>query len=160
MKLDSLTLHNLRMPLVAPFETSFGRTTDRECILIAIQSDGLTGYGECVADRDPGYSYETTGTAWHIIKDFIAPLLLGQHVDGADDFQRTVGGIRGHHLAKAGVEMALWDLRGKVEARSLREMLGGVRSRVQVGVSVGLQPSPEALVRTVAKYLEADRHLQ
>ena len=155
MKLDSLTLHNLRMPLVAPFETSFGRTTDRECILIAIQSDGLTGYGECVADRDPGYSYETTGTAWHIIKDFIAPLLLGQHVDGADDFQRTVGGIRGHHLAKAGVEMALWDLRGKVEARSLREMLGGVRSRVQVGVSVGLQPSPEALVRTVAKYLEA-----
>ncbi len=155
MKLDSLTLHHLRMPLVAPFETSFGRTTDRECILITIQSDGLTGYGECVADRDPGYSYETTGTAWHIIKDFIAPLLLGQHVDGADDFQRLVGRIRGHHLAKAGVEMALWDLRGKVEARSLREILGGVRSRVQVGVSVGLQPSPEALVRTVAKYLQA-----
>ena len=155
MKLDSLTLHHLRMPLVAPFETSFGRTTDRECILITIQSDGLTGYGECVADRDPGYSYETTGTAWHIIKDFIAPLLLGQHVDGADDFQRLVGRIRGHHLAKAGVEMALWDLRGKVEARSLREILGGVRSRVQVGVSVGLQPSPEALVRTIAKYLQA-----
>ena len=155
MKLDSLTLNHLRMPLVAPFETSFGRTTDRECILITIQSDGLTGYGECVADRDPGYSYETTGTAWHIIKDFIAPLLLGQHVDGADDFQRLVGRIRGHHLAKAGVEMALWDLRGKVEARSLREILGGVRSRVQVGVSVGLQPSPEALVRTVAKYLQA-----
>jgi len=155
MKIDSLTLHHLRMPLVAPFETSFGRTTNRECILITIQSDGLTGFGECVADRDPGYSYETTGTAWHIIKDFIAPLLLGQHVDGADDFQRLVGRIRGHHLAKAGVEMALWDLRGKVEARSLREILGGVRSRVQVGVSVGLQPSPEALVRTVAKYLQA-----
>ena len=155
MKLDSLTLHHLRMPLVAPFETSFGRTTDRECILASIQSEGLTGYGECVADRDPGYSYETVGTAWHIIKDFIAPLLLGSDGNGADDFQYRMEHIRGHHLAKAGVEMALWDLRGKLEVRSLREMLGGVRDRVQVGVSVGLQSSPEVLVKTVEKYLEA-----
>jgi O-succinylbenzoate synthase len=143
------------MPLVAPFETSFGRTTDRECILASIQSEGLTGYGECVADRDPGYSYETVGTAWHIIKDFIAPLLLGPDGNGADDFQYRMERIRGHHLAKAGVEMALWDLRGKLEVCSLREMLGGVRDRVQVGVSVGLQSSPEVLVKTVEKYLEA-----
>ncbi|HEX7541777.1 MAG TPA: o-succinylbenzoate synthase [Anaerolineales bacterium] len=143
------------MPLVAPFETSFGRTTDRECILASIQSEGLTGYGECVADRDPGYSYETVGTAWHIIKDFIAPLLLCLDGNGVDDFQYRMERIRGHHLAKAGVEMALWDLRGKLEVRSLREMLGGVRDRVQVGVSVGLQSSPEVLVKTVEKYLEA-----
>ena len=155
MKLDSLTLHHLRMPLVAPFETSFGRTTDRECILISIQSEGLTGYGECVADRDPGYSYETVGTAWHIMKEFIAPLLLGRDSDEAEHFQRRVEHIRGHHLAKAGVEMALWDLRGKLEGRPLREMLGGVRDRVQVGVSVGLQTSPEVLVKTVEKYLAA-----
>jgi len=154
MKLDSLTLYHLRMPLVAPFETSFGQTTDRECILISLQSDGLSGYGECVADRDPGYSYETVGTAWHILKDFIAPLLLGQNVNSADDFQGQVGHIRGHHLAKAGVEMALWDLRGKLENRSLRDILGGVRDRVQVGVSVGLQSSPEVLVKSVEKYLE------
>jgi O-succinylbenzoate synthase len=155
MKLDSLTLYHLRMPLVAPFETSFGRTIDRECILVFLQSEGLTGYGECVADRDPGYSYETAGTAWHIMKDFIAPPLLGQDVKSAEDFQSRVERIRGHHLAKAGVEMALWDLRGKLEVRSLREMLGGVRDRVQVGVSVGLQSSPEALVRTVESYLKA-----
>jgi O-succinylbenzoate synthase len=155
MKLDSLTLYHLRMPLVAPFETSFGRTTERECILISLQAGGLTGYGECVADRDPGYSYETIGTAWHIIKDFIAPLLLGQEVRGAEHFHSLVERIRGHQLAKAGVEMALWDLRGKLEGRSLREMLGGIRDRVQVGVSVGLQSSPDVLVKTVAKYLEA-----
>ncbi len=155
MKLDSINLHHLRMPLVDPFETSFGRTTDRECIIISIQSEGLHGYGECVADRDPGYSYETTGTAWHIIKDFIAPLLLGKELKGMEDFQRRVEQIRGHHLAKAGVEMALWDLRGKLEVHSLQEMLGGVRERVQVGVSVGLQSSPEVLVKTVEKYLEA-----
>jgi O-succinylbenzoate synthase len=154
MKLNSLTLTHLRMPLVAPFATSFGQTTDRECILISIQSEGLTGYGECVADRDPGYSYETVGTAWHILKDFIAPLLLGQNVNSADDFQSRVEHIRGHHLAKAGAEMAIWDLRGKLENRSLRDILGGVRDCVQVGVSVGLQSSPEILVKTVEKYIE------
>jgi O-succinylbenzoate synthase len=155
MKLDSLSLYHLRMPLVAPFETSFGRTIDRECILISIQSEGLTGFGECVADRDPGYSYETVGTAWHIIQDFIAPLLLGQDVNGADDFHSRVERVRGHHLAKAGVEMAIWDLLGKLHGRSLQDMLGGVRDQVQVGVSVGLQSSPEVLVKTVEKYLEA-----
>jgi O-succinylbenzoate synthase len=153
MKLDSITLHHLSMPLVSPFETSFGRTVNRECILIAIQSDGLTGFGECVADRDPGYSYETTGTAWHILKDFIAPLLFDQNAIVAADFQACVKHIRGHHLAKAGIEMALWDLRGKLEGRSLREMLGGIHHRVQVGVSIGLQPSPAVLVETVQNYL-------
>jgi o-succinylbenzoate synthase len=153
MKIESITLHHLRMPLVAHFETSFGRIFDRECILITIQSEGLTGYGECVADRDPGYSYETCGTAWHILKDFVAPLLLGQEVVDAVDFQRRVAGIRGHNLAKAGVEMALWDLIGKRQGKSLRELWGGVRAQVDVGVSVGLQDSPAVLVETVGKYI-------
>ena len=142
------------MPLVAPFETSFGRETDRECVLIILQAEGLTGYGECVATRDPGYNYETTGTAWHILKDFVAPLLLGQDVKDAADFQKRVEGIRGHHLAKAGVEMALWDLLGKRNGKSLKEMFGGTREKVEVGVSIGIQESASALVRTVAGYLE------
>jgi O-succinylbenzoate synthase len=154
MKIDSLCLYHVRMPLVAPFETSFGREVERECVLIAAQSEGLTGYGECVATRDPGYNYETTGTALHILKDFVAPLILGQDVKDAADFQLRVSSIRGHHLAKAGVEMALWDLLGKQSGKSLREMFGGARKRVDVGVSVGLQESPEVLVRTVGKYIE------
>jgi O-succinylbenzoate synthase len=153
MKISHITLTHLSIPLVSPFETSFGRTTDRECILITIHSEGLIGYGECVADRDPGYSYETTGTAWHILKDFIAPMILGQEINDAADFQQRVAGIRGHYLAKAGVEMALWDLRGKREGKSLRELFGGQRDKVAVGVSVGLQESPEALVQAVEKYL-------
>jgi O-succinylbenzoate synthase len=153
MKLDSITLYHISMPLVAPFETSFGVTTVRECILVSIQSEGLTGWGECAVDRDPGYSYETTGTAWHILKDFIAPMLLRGYVSDATDFQQHVAGIRGHNLAKAGVEMALWDLIGKRQGKSLRELLGGLRARVEVGVSVGLQDSPEALVERVGKYL-------
>jgi O-succinylbenzoate synthase len=153
MKIDSLTLNHLSMPLVSPFETSFGRITRRECILITARSEGLTGYGECVADRDPGYSYETTGTAWHILKDFIAPAILHQDVTDAEDFQRRVSGIRGHNLAKAGVEMAIWDLLGKRVDKSLREMLGGIRSRVEVGVSIGLQASPAALVQVVGSFV-------
>ena len=154
MKIESITLHHISMPLVAPFETSFGRETDRECLLITLQADGLTGYGECVATRDPGYNYETAGTAWHILKEFVAPLILGQDVTDADDFQKRVEGIRGHHLAKAGVEMALWDLLGKWEGKSLREMFGGARDKVEVGVSIGIQESASALVRTVESYLE------
>lgn len=155
MKIESLSLDHLSMPLVAPFETSFGREIDRECILITLRAQGLTGYGECVASRDPGYNYETTGTAWHILKDFIAPQILHQNLATALDFQRMVRGIRGHHLAKAGVEMALWDLLGKAGGRSLRELLGAKRDKVEVGVSVGLQPSPRVLVDTVRGYVEA-----
>jgi O-succinylbenzoate synthase len=154
MKISSITLTRLSMPLVAPFETSFGREIERECILITLQAEWITGYGECVADRDPGYCYETSGTAWHILKDFIAPLILGQDLADAQDFQARVSGIRGHQLAKAGVEMALWDLLGKRDGLSLRQLLGGERERVDVGVSVGLQESPEVLVRTVENYLK------
>jgi O-succinylbenzoate synthase len=154
MKIQSLTLHHLSMPLVSPFETSFGRETDRQCVLITLQAEGLTGYGECVATRDPGYNYETSGTAWHILKDFVAPLILGQDVIDTQDFQKRVEGIRGHHLAKAGVEMALWDLLGKRDGKSLKEMLGGTRDRVEVGVSIGIQESVSALVRSVESYLE------
>lgn len=154
MKIESITLHHISMPLVAPFETSFGRETDRECVLITLNADGLTGYGECVASRSPGYNYETTGTAWHIIKDFIAPPILGTEIHDANTFQKRVEGIRGHHLAKAGVEMALWDLLGKRDSKSLKEMFGGTRDQVDVGVSIGIQESAATLVRTVAYYLE------
>ncbi len=154
MKIESITFHHLSMPLVSPFETSFGRETDRECVLITIYSEGLVGYGECVATRDPGYNYETTGTAMHILRDFIAPLILGKDVKDALDFQERVSGIRGHQLAKAGMEMALWDLLGKREGKSLRELLGGVREKVEVGVSIGIQSSAQGLVRSAADYIK------
>ena len=153
MIIDRVTLHHLRMPLVAPFETSFGRITARECILIEVVADGLIGWGECVADRDPGYAYETAGTAWHILRDFLIPAILGQDVTGPADFQARVAPVRGHPMAKAGLEMAIWDILGKQNNKSLYELLGGVGSRVAVGVSVGLQSSPDALVKVVERYL-------
>jgi len=153
MKLSKITLYPLKMPLVSHFETSFGRIFDRECVLVKIEAEGLTGWGECAADRDPGYSYETTGTVMHILKEFALPLLVGQEVTDAADLHCRLGKIRGHHLAKAGVEMALWDLLGKRDGKSLKEMLGGVRDQVDVGVSVGLQDTTADLVRAVTGYV-------
>ena len=154
MKLESLALYLVRLPLVTPFETSFGRIDHKECILVALVSEGITGFGEAAVEHDPGYNYETTGTAWHILKDFIAPLLVGRDIQDAVDFQTRVRGIRGHHLAKAGVEMALWDLLGKRSGKSLKQMLGGTLDRVEVGVSIGIQASTSALIRCAGEYLE------
>jgi len=153
MKIDRVTLYHLRMSLCTPFETSFGRIHERECILLAVRAEGLTGYGECVADRDPGYAYETVGTAWHILRDFLVPAVMGQELTGPADFQARAARVRGHNMAKAGLELALWDLAGQRAGRSLRDLLGGARERVEVGVSVGIQPSPDALAETVDGYL-------
>lgn len=153
MKLEKITFYPLKMPLVSHFETSFGRIYERECVLVKIESEGLSGWGECAADRDPGYSYETTGTVLHILKEFVLPLLAGQDVTDAADFQRRVAKIRGHHLAKAGVEMALWDLLGKRQGKSLRELFGGVKEQVEVGVSIGLQDTTADLLEVVEKYV-------
>jgi o-succinylbenzoate synthase len=152
MKVNKVVLYHLRMPLKASFETSFGRIYERECIMVEVQAEGLTGWGECTADRDPGYSYETTGTNWYILKEFLIPALLASG-SPVESFRTQVALVRGHHMAKSGLEMALWDLAGKAGGRSLRELLGGVNKKVEVGVSVGLQSSPGTLVERVEAYL-------
>jgi o-succinylbenzoate synthase len=154
MKIQNILLHHVRMPLQTPFETSFGRISSRECVVVEVYAGDLVGWGECPADRDPGYSYETTRTAWHVLQDFIIPAVLEKSSTNLDTYRQVVSAVRGHHMAKAGLEMALWDLLGKSSGRPLSEMLGGVRSSVEVGVSVGLQASPDALVETVHGYLE------
>ena len=154
MKINRINLYHLRMPLLSAFETSFGRIQTRDCVLVEAFADGLIGYGECPADRDPGYSYETVGTAWHILQEFLIPAILEQEISNADDLQKRMAFVRGHQMAKAGLEMALWDLLGKAQGSSLSEMLGGIRQKVDVGVSVGLQESPQRLVETVQGYLK------
>ncbi len=155
MKIDRITLHQLSMPLVAPFETSFGRQRERACLLIEINGQAATGWGECPADADPGYSYETTATAWHILKDYLVPAILEQREIADPRALAAIGSsVRGHPMAKAGLEMALWDLFGQLKGQSLKSLFGGERSRVEVGVSVGLQESPARLVETVSAYLQ------
>jgi O-succinylbenzoate synthase len=153
MRIDHVDLYHLRMTLRNPFETSFGRINTRDCIIVEVYSGGITGYGECAADRDPGYSYETAGTAGLILRDFLIPAILNEDIRHPSDLERKLSFVRGHHMAKSGLEMALWDLLGKMEGNSLRSLLGGIHDRVNVGVSIGLQDSPKALVKTVESYL-------
>lgn len=153
MIISKITLYPVRMPLVSHFETSFGRIYERECVLVKMESAGLTGWGECAADAYPGYSYETTGTVMHILRDFVAPLIVGKDILSAEDFQHRVSKVRGHHLAKAGIEMAFWDLLGKSTGKSLKELFGGVKEKVDVGVSVGLQDTTADLLRVVEGFI-------
>lgn len=154
MKIDFIELRHIRMRLVAPFETSFGVEVDRDCIIMMLRGDGLTGWGECVAGISPGYSYETTMTAWHILTDFFVPAILGSEIIEVEDFHNQICMFRGHPLARAGLEMALWDLLAQFAGKSLATALGGIQQAVPVGVSVGIQKDTETLVDTVGQYID------
>lgn len=153
MKIEKVELHHLSMPLVAPFETSFGVEKDRQAIVLHVWSEGAEGWGECVAGGWPGYSYETAQTAWHVLTDYILPAILGVELKGIEDYRRLVHPFKGHPLAKAGLELALWDLRGQQESRPLKVLLGGERDTVPVGVSIGIQANAGKLVEVVRSYL-------
>ncbi len=145
----------MKLPLVHFFETSFGRIDDKHFILVRLDGEGATGYGECVAEQDPYYSSETNDTAWHIIADFIAPRLLGTEYAHPRDLFPALKAIRGHNMAKAAVEMAAWDLFAKQRGEPLSTLLGGSRQRIASGVSIGIQPSLEQLVEKVERELAA-----
>lgn len=153
LRIDAVELFHLRMPLRAPFETSFGRETDRDCLLIRLQARGLEAWGECVADRHPGYCYETVGTAWLMLSELMIPAVLGRSIGDRDGLLAALPPFRGHPLARAGLEMAFWDLWGQAAGRPLASLLGGERAAVPVGVSVGIQADAQALRQTVADYV-------
>ena len=154
MKIDCVEVREIRMQLREPFEISSGVSHDRRVLLVTLHSGGITAWGECVAGETPAYSYETTDTAWSILTDLILPRVSGSVVESSADLLNVFEGIRGHPMAKAAVEMAAWDLEAKASGGSLASLVGGVRDRVPVGVSIGLQPTDDELHRKVADYIE------
>ena len=150
VKIERVELRGLELPLLRPFETSFGRTDSKRFLLLAVSAGGVTGFGECVADPDPYYLPETTGTVRHVLRDFLVPLLASLDLDHPRDVAPAFARVRGHEMAKACLEMAVWDLWARREGRPLYALLGGRGGRIQAGVSIGLQASPEALVERVA----------
>jgi len=155
VKIDGLELRLLKLPLVHFFETSFGRVDDKHFILVRVESGGVSGYGECVAEKDPYYSSETNDTVWHIIAEFLAPRLLGADFAHPREVFPALKAVRGHNMAKAAVEMAMWDLFARQRGEPLARVLGGTRDRIASGVSVGIQPSLDALVAKVEGELAA-----
>ncbi len=154
MKIERIELHHISQPLVHPFQTSFGTQTNRASILVATYSEGVVGWGECVASTAPGYSYETTTTAWHILSDYLIPAVIGQTISKPTNIPDFFKHVRGHQMAMAALENSLWDLYTKTRNLPLSDLLDGKRDRVEVGVSIGIQPTLDQLLARVDSFVE------
>ncbi|MDR5695323.1 MAG: o-succinylbenzoate synthase [Armatimonadota bacterium] len=153
MRVEAIELRQIAMPLLFPFETSFGREEVKICLLVRIYADGLSGWGEAPASAAPLYNEETVGTAWHILESFIIPRVLGWTFHHPSEFPALVKDIRRHHMAKAGIEAALWDLFCQAESIPLYQALGGERRRIVVGVSLGIEETVDKLLSRIEDFL-------
>jgi O-succinylbenzoate synthase len=155
MKIEAITLREIRMPLVRFFETSFGRTSERRILLVTAHCEGVEGWGECTAGEHPFYCEESTDTAWMVLRDYLAPALAGAEVESGRDAARRMPAVRGHRMAKAALENAIWDAEAQQRQLPLAKLVGGTRSELAAGVSIGIQDSHEQLLETIARELEA-----
>lgn len=163
LRIERISLREVRLALKEPFRISSGVVTDRRICLLELQdADGTIGWSECVAGEQPNYSAETIDTAWHAMREWLAPRLLAQGVpDAADVFTLLDRNVRGHNMAKAALEMGCWDVAAKQRNVSLSPLLGGTRDRVPTGISIGIQANPAALVeRARAAYSSGYRKIK
>jgi O-succinylbenzoate synthase len=155
MKIEAITLREIQMPLVHFFETSFGRTYSRRILLVTVQDSGLQGWAECVAGEDPFYSSEWIESAWSVIASYLAPMLLGRSIEQGREAPALLARVRGHRMAKAALENALWDAEACQKEQPLWKLLGGSRREIACGVSIGIQDSPEQLLDKIHTELDA-----
>jgi len=155
MRLHSLILREIHLQLVTPFETSMDRVTRRRIILAEAHVDGVSGWGECTAGETPYYCPEDTDTAWHILKNYLWPRLKGRELASAADVWPLLEQVRGHNMAKATVETAIWDAEARLKNIPLWKLIGGERQEIPCGVSIGIKESLDELAETVKKELAA-----
>jgi O-succinylbenzoate synthase len=154
--IQSIELREIRLPLIHFFETSFGRTTERRILLARLtDADGIEGWGECTAGEGPFYSDEWTETAWTTLSEFLARMVLGKEIESAGNASSLMKSVRGHRMAKATLETACWDLDAKRAGVPLWKHLGGTRTEVFSGVSIGIQDSPEILLEKIRTEVDA-----
>ncbi|KAB2338574.1 o-succinylbenzoate synthase [Cytobacillus depressus] len=155
MKIEKVILRRLKMDLKFPFQTSFGTQREREFIITEVQDGNDVGYGECVVNSNPYYNEETVQTAWHIMKDFLIPILLQkEEITHPDEINELFKQVRRHQMAKSALEGAIWDLYARKQGKTLAEVIGGKKEKISVGVSIGIQETKEELVEIVGKYLK------
>jgi o-succinylbenzoate synthase len=155
IQIDAIHMREVNMPLAYPFETSFGLTTGRRILLLEIEADGLVAWGECVAGEHPYFSDEMIDTAWIITETELAPRLLETKLESGGSVPDVLKQVRGHRMAKAALENAVWDLEAQMEKVSLSSLLGGTREIIPCGVSIGIQSTPEMLMEKIETELEA-----
>jgi o-succinylbenzoate synthase len=156
MKINKVILRHMKLDLLHPFTTSFGTEYDREFILIeAISDNGISGWSESVAMLDPLYNEETVKTNWHILEDYLIPIILKNEISHPDEISENYfAHIRGNYMAKAAIEGAIWDLYAKEKNVSLSSALGGTKKEIEVGVSIGIQDSIDATLKIIETRLE------
>jgi O-succinylbenzoate synthase len=154
MRIRRVVVRRVEMPLKFRFRTSFGEVSRKRFLLLELDAGGVTGWGECVADDEPLFSPDTNATSRLLLSEFLIPLLFGREIESPADFVTRAAPIRGHRMAKAAVECALWDIESRHHGVSLSRALGGVREKVDVGVSLGLQPSRDALLALVSRHVD------
>ena len=154
MKIERISLRQVRMPLVHFFETSFSRTYKRDIILVEVESGGVSGWGEVTAGENPFYNEEWTESAWAILRDYAGPRMVGQEFASAAEAAPRTAHIRGHRMARGGLETAIWDLEARLAGEPLWKRIGGgTRREIPCGVSIGIQDTVEELLETIAREL-------
>ena len=156
MRLARVRLRQIRMPLVRPFETSFGRTVERRIVLVEVEDcDGLTGWGEVTCGERPFYNEEWVDSAWLVLREFAIPAVLGREIGSPAEVSLLTDAVRGHRMARGGLEAACWELEARRRGVPLWQLLGGIREEVACGVSIGIQASVDELLDLVAAELDA-----
>src|SRR5579872_1081435 len=155
MKIEAITLREIHMPLVHFFETSFGRTYSRRILLVTVHCEGVEGWGECVVGEDPYYSSEWIESAWPTLTHYLIPPLLGKRIESARECPSLFAKVRGHRMAKAGLEDALWEAEALQKGQPLWKLLGGTRTEIPCGVSIGIQDSVDQLLEKIQIELNA-----
>jgi len=154
MRIEQIDLKMVRLPLVQPFQTSSSRKDHLDHILVRVAAEGVVGWGECASPSDPYYCPETTETCWHILRDFLAPLVLGREWSDIDELVGLFRLVKGNQFARAGLEMACWDALARSRDQPLSSMLGGTRAQILSGVSLGIESKIEPLLDRIARFQE------
>ena len=155
MRIRKITLREIHLKLLSPFQTSFGTSDLRRILLIEADVDGISAWGESTAGENPFYCYETVETAWLILRDYLWPLVKGREIGSAAEVWDMLAPVRGHNMAKAGLEIAVWDAEAKLKNMPLAKLLGGTRAEIPCGVSIGIQPTTAGLIAKVEEALAA-----
>ncbi len=153
MKIEKIEIRHIKMNLISPFESASGIENFEEHIIINVESENFSGWGECTAQSNPSYSGETVQSAWHVLNDFIIPKLINRNFNSLEEIILSWNWIRDNNMAKAGIEAAIWDLLAKKNEVSLSTLLGGVKNKIEVGVSVGIQSNIENMLKEINQYL-------
>jgi O-succinylbenzoate synthase len=153
LRVERVVVREIEMRLLAPFETSFGREDLRRLLIVEAEGGGISGFAECCALSGPLYNEETVGTCWHMLRDFLVPAVLGREFQHPSEVEGWFAHIRRNHIARSAIESAVWDLYAQAAGTPLYRVLGGDRTRIDVGVSVGIHPDLPSLCRTVEGFL-------